>query len=127
MSESDLIAKADRALESARLLQSGGHHEACISRAYYAMRHAAQAALLSKGESPSTHQGVISRFGEIFVKTGILPQRSGKDFSRALERRLVSDYDSRASLNAGDADRTLRDAEEFVARVRSLLSSMGLL
>jgi len=46
---SDFMAKADRALEEARVLLRAGGYEGVCNRAYYAMFDAAHAALLGSG------------------------------------------------------------------------------
>ena len=48
-----------------------------ISRAYYSMFHATQALLLIKEIYPKSHKGVIQKFGEEFVKSGILEKKMG--------------------------------------------------
>ncbi len=72
------LAKADRALESARLLLTDGDIEGACNRAYYAMYDAAQAALLLSGAAADpaeirTHSGLIGAFGKHLVKTGRIP------------------------------------------------------
>jgi len=58
-----LIEKARRALSDAEVLLESGSAEATINRAYYAVFSATRAALLTKEETPSTHAGLIRRFG----------------------------------------------------------------
>ena len=45
------------------------------SRVYYAMFYSVEALLLTEGISVSSHKGVISVFGERFIKTGIFVKR----------------------------------------------------
>ena len=42
------------------------------------MFYCAQAMLLTKNLSFSSHKGVISAFGEHFVKTGVFPKEIGR-------------------------------------------------
>ena len=58
---------------------SDGDYDSCASRCYYAMFSIAQAALLTKGLRASSHKGVISLFGEHFVKTGVFERPHGKN------------------------------------------------
>lgn len=44
-----------------------------VSEAYYAMFHAATAALAQLGQSCSKHSAVIGAFGRELAKTGVLP------------------------------------------------------
>jgi hypothetical protein len=64
------LEKAKRKLKVAERLFKSNDHEDAVSRAYYAVYHAAQALLLTKGERVETHKGVVTLFGLLFVKTG---------------------------------------------------------
>jgi len=67
-----LIERAKKYLKSSRMLLVAGDYESSVSRAYYAMFYSAEAVLLTKDLSFSSHRGVISAFGEYFVKNDIL-------------------------------------------------------
>ena len=60
------MQKARRALNDARLLMEHERAEAAVNRTYYAAFDAARALLLTKGEAPSSHSGVKSRFSYHF-------------------------------------------------------------
>jgi uncharacterized protein (UPF0332 family) len=90
---SALIEKAKRYLKSSEILLKDGDFESSVSRTYYAMFYAAEAALLTKNLSFSSHKGVISGFGEHFVKTGIFSKEMGRELNRAFEKRQVGDYE----------------------------------
>lgn len=47
---------------------SAGHPNAAVSRAYYAMFHAAEAILLTKDMKFKKHSAVISAFNRVFCK-----------------------------------------------------------
>jgi len=64
-----LMRKARSAFSDAELLLENGSVESTINRGYYAAFQAARAALLTGGESPDTHSGVIHRFSYHFVRT----------------------------------------------------------
>ena len=52
----------------------------------------AEAALLTKNLCASSHKGVISLFGEHFIKTGIFDRDLGKTLNDAYDKRLIGDY-----------------------------------
>jgi uncharacterized protein (UPF0332 family) len=52
----------------------------------------AEAMLLTKNLSASSHKGVITLFGEHFVKTGIFERSLGRDLSDAYDKRLIGDH-----------------------------------
>ncbi|MEN6333131.1 MAG: HEPN domain-containing protein [Phycisphaerales bacterium] len=123
MSEpSALLMKARRYLRSARLLLQDGDHESSVSRSYYAMFYCAQAALLTRGMTFSSHKGVISAFGEQFVKTGVFPRELGRELNKAFEKRQLSDYEAVPVVSDEDADNVLVGATEFCANVERWIS-----
>ena len=88
-----LISRSRRYLRSADILLADGDGESCVSRVYYAMFYATQAILLTKGLSFSSHKGVLSAFGEHFVKTGTFDREMGSELNRAFQKRQLSDYE----------------------------------
>jgi len=86
------IKKTDKFLKTAAQALNIGDYDSCVSRCYYAMFFMAEAALLTKNLSASSHKGVISLFGEHFIKTGIFNRDLGKALSDAYDKRLIGDY-----------------------------------
>jgi uncharacterized protein (UPF0332 family) len=117
-----LMQKAARALDSARLLLDAGDTERACNRAYYAMFDAARAALASEAEPEATrtHSGLIAAFGLRLIKTGRLPKELGRMLNRAEEVRLLADYTGGA-VEPQDARELLSQAEVFVRAVREYL------
>ena len=59
-----LIALAERALDTAQVNLDVSDWRAAVNRAYYAIFYAASAMLLTKGLERRKHSGVISAFRE---------------------------------------------------------------
>lgn len=116
-----LLTRAERYLRSARLLLTDGDPESAVSRAYYGMFFAAEAALLTRGIAVSSHKGLIATFGEAFVVPGILPRHLGRDLNEAFAKRLIGDYGHTTSLKAEDAAALLRRAEAFVSEIKTFV------
>lgn len=121
MTAPEFLARAERYLASAQLLLEDGDPASSVSRTYYAMFFAAEAALLTKQLAFSSHKAVISAFGEHFVKTGRLPASMGRDLSRAHAERLASDYDAAPTLTPEAAAELLAAGRAFVTRVRGIV------
>ena len=117
----DLLEKADRYLRSAELLLKDGDFDSCVSRCYYAMFFMAEAALLTKNLSASSHKGVISLFGEHFVKTGIFDRGLGKALNDAYDKRLIGDYGVGFTVTEEEARDMLETAKNFVQRLKNYL------
>ncbi len=109
-----LQEKSEQALSDAELLLENGSMEATVNRGYYAVFQIARAALLTRGESPNTHSGVIRRFGYHFVRTGQVPDEVGDTLTTAQSMRGRADYDAPADLDQEDAANLVKDARQFL-------------
>jgi uncharacterized protein (UPF0332 family) len=123
MTEIDsLIKRARRYIKSAELLLNDKDYESSVSRSYYAMFYAAQAALLTKELTFSSHKGVISAFGKHFIKTEIFPKEMGRELNRAFEKRQIGDYGYTFVVSDEEATQILYYGKEFVNKVTSWLN-----
>jgi len=118
------LLKAEKALRSARLLKENKELEDAVSRAYYAMFHAARATLFSKGLEAKTHRGVISLFGQKIVKEGLLSEEFADMFRKAFDLRQKSDYELYAKLDEELVEETVKNAEKFVRKIKELLEPL---
>jgi uncharacterized protein (UPF0332 family) len=118
------VAKAAESLDAARDLRAGGHHGFAAARGYYAMFYAAEATLLHKGLQFKKHSAVHSHFNKIFVKTRIFPQSTFKALQAAFQVRTKGDYGA-SPVAEDQVERTIHDAEEFVAAVSKYLRGEG--
>lgn len=116
-----LLSKSQQYLRSASVLLEIGDYDSSISRAYFAMFYAAQAALLSAGQSVKNRRSVRSAFIEHFVHSGRFPQRAGEVFNRAYELQETADYAQRSVIDEGNAERALSEAEAFIGSVDVLV------
>ncbi len=94
-----------------------------ISIAYYAMFYASRAALLSKGLYLVKHQAAIDKFGELFIKPGMVDKKFSDYLKGAKEKREQSDYKPYEPISREDAEKVLADAEAFIAKVQEILSA----
>lgn len=115
------LARAKELLDVAAENPHNDHPADSASRSYYAMFHAATAVLLEKGIERSSHKGVISAFGEAFVKSGLVEKRFHEHFRGAFDARALSDYLPSPSANDINADEILANAREFVKACQCLL------
>ena len=116
-----LIERAKRYLKSAEILLEEGDYESSVSRTYYAMFYSAQAMLLTKNLSFSSHKGVISAFGEHFVKTGIFQKEMGRELNKAFEKRQIGDYEYTFVITKMEAEEVLKNGEKFVEKIAQQL------
>lgn len=115
--------KAERALQSAKILLAEGDADGACNRAYYAMFDAARAALLaSSAPVPAnvarTHNGLISAFSLHLVKIGRVSVDLGRSLNQAEEIRLLADYTG-TLIAAEQALQIIQQAERFVQAMKT--------
>lgn len=124
MTPQELMAKANRALTSAKLLLDSGDVDGACNRSYYAMFDAARAALLSinapvPAEVARTHSGLIAAFSLHLVKTGRIAIEHGRSLNKVEDLRLIADY--RADpVTLENAAWALVQANNFLIAVQAL-------
>ncbi len=111
------LEKARAKLRVARDLLQRGEWDDAVSRAYYAAFHAAQAALLTEGQRGETHQGVLTLFGLLLVKTGKFDRKWGRALANLKDDREAGDYDAMSWIDEEGARRALEEAQGFVEAV----------
>src|SRR5437660_10092631 len=86
-----LLRKAEVTLRAASELYAKGFFEDSASRSYYAMFHAARAALTKVGVTTRTHEGTVSEFGRRLVLERVFPRDFGSDLAE--DRAAMETYD----------------------------------
>ena len=119
-----LLGKAELKLGAARELYDKGFFEDSASRSYYAMFHAARAALAKVGVTTKTHEGTVSEFGRVLVLGGVFPRDLGRALAEAKAARETYEYSATMEIVSDEAEAILRDAERFVSQVKSRLRSL---
>jgi uncharacterized protein len=117
----DLMKKAKRYLKSAELLLLNGDFDSSVSRCYYAMFFMAEASLFMKGLKSSSHKGVISLFGEHFIKTGVFKETVGRNLKKGYDSRQKGDYSTGFFVSEKEAKERLENAKNFILELESFL------
>ncbi len=119
------IARAERALRSARLLCDAGEAADAVSRAYYAALHYARALLLTRATEPRTHRGVLRLISRDFVRTGQLSPDTAAALSKLEKQRLEADYSAELVFTDAEATTELAAATSFIDAVTGILRRDG--
>ena len=122
----EYLDQAEEEFEATNLLFDEGFYREAISRAYYSMFHAAQAILFIKKVYPKSHKGVIQKFGDEFVKPGLLERKTGQLLSQADSMRLKADYDVGVKIDKEECKRIIKNCEIFLSRVKELIKNLKL-
>ncbi len=114
-------------LQAAESNLQQGFYGVTVTRACYAMFYAANALLVSQNIYRAKHSGVISAFGEYFVKVGLVETEYAKMLAHAFDSRLDSDYDLTFVADKSLAADLYADAQRFISRVEQYFQMMGTL
>jgi uncharacterized protein (UPF0332 family) len=117
-----LLDKASESLQAAELLQHEGYPGFSASRAYYAMFYAAQALLLDRGLSFSSHSAVIGAFGREYAKTAVLDPKFHRYLIDAQDFRNLGDYAIGPGVTPHQVEEILSWAREFLSAAGEILS-----
>jgi len=117
------LDRAEEKIAAAGSLLEDGFYADAISRAYYAMFHAATALLESKDITAKTHAGVIRMIGKEFVAEGRMTDSLGKALTLAQEEREEADYDIASEFSREEVQQRIEDAKRFLEKTRELLAA----
>lgn len=117
--------RAQECLGAANLCRENGYYADAISRAYYAIMHAAKAALSFRGVSissrRSTHMAVLNQFGRHLVEPRYIETTWSDHIRQAHARRTRADYGVFENFEEADAGAAVEQAAAFLNRMQSFL------
>ena len=115
------LEQAERSFRSSKVLLDDGDVNGSVNRLYYALFHAAIAALINEGaELAKSHAGLIAAFGAQLVKSGKIDVALGKLFNRVEHERLLADY-SGDTTDVKLLRELIAQSELFLSAVRTLV------
>lgn len=117
-----LLQKARESVDAARLLGGKGYWDFAASRAYYAMFYTAEALLLERGLSFSSHSAVIGAFGKEFAKSSALDPKFHRYLLDGQDLRNAGDYDVGTPVTEAQAKDVMAWANELVAAAETFLN-----
>lgn len=119
------LESADEDLDTAKELLKLDRYRAAVNRAYYAIFSTTNAVLLTKQIERSKHSGVEAAFIQNFIKTGVFRIEFGKMFNYIRNKREECDYSSMIRIDRETAEKTVKDAEKFIKRMKEYLIEIG--
>lgn len=94
------------------------------NRSYYAILNAARALLILDGANPESYNGIVTMLSLRSVKPALLPVRIIKDFKVLLSRRTDVDYGDFETIDASDAEDSLRIPNDMIVELDRLRKEM---
>jgi hypothetical protein len=118
--------RAYASLQAAENLTRDGLYADAISRAYYAVLHAAKAGLHVHDVAAESHAAVRRMFGLHLVKSVKIEPNWAAYLTAGLDDRLAADYDVETEFSKKEARSECVRAGEFLKRIKQYLLRNGL-
>lgn len=121
------IEKAKNALDEAKILFDSEKYYGAANRSYYAAFHAMSALLIHDGYSMKKHSGVISKFRELYIKTGIFETEVSEMIAALFKIRTECDYDTFYVVAKADVEEQINNAELILKLTEKRLEAFNYL
>ncbi len=118
----ELLERAELSQKAAENLLRDDFANFSASRAYYSMFYIAQALLLSKGLSFSSHSAVIAAYGKEFAKTKLLDPEFHRLLMEAQDTRNIGDYGMIGEVEEREAQEVINWSKKFLKAAEKYLS-----
>lgn len=117
----EFYKKAERKLESSKLLYDVGDYANSVSLSYYAMLLMSKALLVKIGITTNKHFGIIKELSRTYVKTGILDKEIYKYLTKTQSIRNQSDYEAVDDISEEISREKIKQAREYIDETKKLL------
>ena len=117
----DEIQRAQEEITAAKVLKDNELFLKSVVSSYYAVYHGAKAALLNKGVSPKSHEGIERMFSLYYVKVNLIETDIGRIIGRLMKLREEADYYPETSFNLKDSSEAIEMAERFLENIRKVV------
>ena len=105
----NLINLADEYLIGAEQAARNGCWRLAVDAAYNAAELAVKSLILKFDDDlPGSHGGLVGRFGELYIKTGVYEKTLGRELNQALEKRNQARYRYHAAITHADAESVMK-------------------
>ncbi len=116
-SQEDYIQyRLDRSVEifqDAKLLAENERWRSCVNRLYYSSFHLINALLFLDGINAKSHDGLKSKFLQLYVKTNLIDIEFGKLYSKLIDWRQESDYSVYVDFDKSDVFPIIEKVDKF--------------
>ncbi|KKP88779.1 MAG: hypothetical protein UR93_C0008G0008 [Berkelbacteria bacterium GW2011_GWA2_35_9] len=108
-------------IESAEILFKNGNYNDSVSRSYYAIFDAMRGLLELNNVLAKSHTGVILKFNQHYIKTGILDKKFARTIAKIEKEREEADYFFQKKVSKSLAKEILKETRDFVKEVKYIL------
>jgi uncharacterized protein len=121
-----ILYRIDRSVElfqDAILLAENKRWRSCVNRLYYSSFHLINALLFQEGINAKSHDGLKTKFLQLYVKTNLIDIEFGKLYSRLIDWRQESDYSVYVDFGGDDVLPLIDKVEQFNTILTELIKT----
>lgn len=115
------IQRAEESYHDALILADKGRWNAAVNRLYYSCFYIVIALLLKNNIKTQTHDGSRTQFGLQFVKSGLIPKKYGKLYSKLFDFRQKGDYGDLFDYDAEMVLPLIDETRIFIDVIKALM------
>lgn len=115
------LAHSNDCLAEAKMLLDGEQYKGVANRSYYAAFHAIRAVLVFDNFDSKKHSGIISKFRELYLKTGVFNTDMSDAITALFRVRQASDYDDFYVVLKSEAIAQFENAEKIIRTISEYL------
>ncbi|MFB6320883.1 HEPN domain-containing protein [Saccharicrinis sp. FJH54] len=117
------IKRANETITEVEIHIKNGFWNTAINRMYYACFYAVGALLIKNGIETSSHSGTRLKFGQLFVKNGLIGKDLSKIYSDLFEKRHKGDYNDFFDYDQETVERLFPKAKLFIQTIEAYLKN----
>jgi uncharacterized protein (UPF0332 family) len=107
------IDRSVEIFEDAKLLSDNKRWRSCVNRLYYSSFHLVGALLTLDNITTKTHEGLKTKFLQLYIKTGKFDTDYGKLYAKLIDWRQESDYSVYVDFEDNDVIPLIDKVEKF--------------
>lgn len=119
------MQKAHRTFADMEFCANEQKWEAAANRLYYALFHAVSALLINDGLNVKSHRGILTLFGQHFVRTGIFAHEDGSLLSNLVIMRDEADYNLYFNACEAKIAPYIKPTQLLIEKIEKYINSKG--
>ena len=117
------IERSSELFQDAILLATNDRWRSCVNRLYYSCFHIVSALLFQDGISTKSHDGLKTKFLQLYIKNNTIKIEYGKLYSRLIDWRQESDYSLYVDFDEQDVKPLIDKVEKFNSVILEIINS----
>ena len=117
------IERSSEIFKDAELLATNERWRSCVNRLYYTCFHLVSALLFQDDISTKSHDGLKTKFLQLYIKNNKIEIEYGKLYSRLIDWRQESDYSLYVDFDEKDILPLLDEVGKFNAVIIEIINS----